>query len=68
MANAFNNFFPRTTKELNICIHQVETEDAVSFLKDLFPVNCPNIQIISVTEAEITNTINLFKIDEVVMT
>ena len=35
MASAFNNFFLRTTKELNICIHQVEMEDAVSFFISL---------------------------------
>jgi len=37
-------------------------------LRNVFPGNCPNIQIISVTEAEITHIINFFKTDEVMMT
>jgi hypothetical protein len=34
-------------------MHQVEKEDAVSFLKDLFVGNFPSIKIIPITEAEI---------------
>jgi len=71
MANAFNNFFLRTTKELNMHIYiylRQRRKMPSHLLRNVFPGNCPNIQIISVTEAEITHIINFFKTDEVMMT
>ena len=71
MANAFNNFFLRTTKELNMHTYtyiRQRRKILSHFFRNVFSVNCHNIQIISVTEAEITSIINFFKTDEVMMT
>ena len=51
VANTFNNFFLTASEKLNI--HKFEEGDAISFLKDSFPRNFPNINIIPITEAEL---------------
>jgi hypothetical protein len=58
VANTFNNFFLITSEKLNI--HKFEG-DAISFLKDPFPRNFPNINIIPITEAEIKSIISSLK-------
>jgi hypothetical protein len=59
VANAFNNFFLAITESLNL--HQVGREDAISFLKDAFPVKFPGIKIIPTTETEIKSIIHSLK-------
>ena len=58
-ANTFNNFFLTTLEKLNI--HKFEERNAISFLKDSFPRNVPNINIIPITEAEIKSIIHFLK-------
>jgi hypothetical protein len=59
VANTFNNFFLTTSEKLNI--HKLEKGDAISFLKDTFTGNFPNINIIPITEAEIKSIISSLK-------
>jgi len=59
VANTFNNFFLTASEKLNI--HKFEEGDAISFLKDSFPRNFPNINIIPITEAEIKSIISSLK-------
>jgi hypothetical protein len=59
VANTFNNFFLTASEKLNI--HKFEEGDAVSFLKDSFPRNFPNINIIPITEAEMKSIISTKK-------
>jgi hypothetical protein len=47
VVNDFNNFFLTTTESLNL--HQAGREDTVSFLKAVFPVKFPSINIIPTT-------------------
>jgi hypothetical protein len=51
--------FLTVTKSLNL--HQVGKEDAISFLKDAFPVKLPGIKIIPTTETEIKSIIHSLK-------
>jgi hypothetical protein len=51
VASDFSNFFLTITESLNL--PQVGREDAISFLKDAFPVKFPGIKIIPTTETEI---------------
>jgi hypothetical protein len=51
VAKAFNIFFLTITESLNL--HIMGKEDAISFLKDAFPVKFPDIKIIPTTETEI---------------
>jgi hypothetical protein len=51
LANTLNKFFLTTSEKLNV--HKFEGGDAILFLKDSFPRNFPNINIIPITEAEI---------------
>jgi hypothetical protein len=55
VANTFNNFFLTITESLNL--HKIGKEDAISFLKDAFPVKFPDIKIIPTTESEIKSII-----------
>jgi hypothetical protein len=55
VASTFNNFFPTTSEKLNI--HKFDTDVAISFLKDSFPRNFPNINTLPITEAEIKSII-----------
>jgi hypothetical protein len=55
VANTFNNFFIRASEKVNI--HKFEEGGAIWFLKDSFPRNSPNINIIPITEAEIKSII-----------
>jgi hypothetical protein len=57
VANACNNVF--ITISLNL--HKMGKEDAISFLKDVFPVKFPDIKIIPTTEIEIKNIIHSLK-------
>lgn len=50
IADAFNNFFPVVTENLNI--QQTGKQDAVTFLKDSFLRKFLEIQLIPTTEAE----------------
>jgi hypothetical protein len=59
VANTFNNFFLTASEKLNI--HKFEEGDAFSFLKDSFPRNFPNTNIIPITEAEIESIIKFFQ-------
>jgi len=59
VTNAFNNFYPTTSEKLNR--YKSEKKDAILFLKDTFPGNFPNINIIPVTEAEIKGIISSLK-------
>jgi hypothetical protein len=59
VANTFNNFFLTTSEKLNI--HKFKKGDAITFSKDSFPRNFPNINIILITEAEIKSTISSLK-------
>jgi hypothetical protein len=59
VVNAFNNFFLTITESLNL--HKMGKEDAVSFLKDTFPVKFPNIKIIPITETGIKSIIHSLK-------
>jgi hypothetical protein len=56
VANIFNNFFLTASEKLNI--HKFEEGDAISFFKDSFARNFPNINIIPITEAEIKSIIS----------
>jgi hypothetical protein len=51
--------FITITESLNL--HEVGKEDAISFLKDAFPVKFPGIEIIPTTETEIKNIIHSLK-------
>jgi hypothetical protein len=42
VANASNNFFLPITETLNL--HQMEKEDAISFLKASFSLKCPALK------------------------
>jgi Notch-like protein len=42
-------------------IHKFEKGDTISFLKDSFPRNFPNINVIPITEAEIKSIISFVK-------
>jgi hypothetical protein len=53
IANDFNTIFLTITENLNL--HQMGTENALSFLKDAFPKEFPNIKIIPTIETEIKN-------------
>jgi hypothetical protein len=53
VANDFNKFFQTITESLNL--HQMGNKNAISFLKDAFPINFPSIKIIPTNEAEIKN-------------
>ena len=59
LANTFNNFFLTTSEKLNI--HKFEEGNVISFLKDSFPSNFPNINIIPITEAEIKSITRFLK-------
>jgi len=59
VANTFNNIFLTNSEKLNV--HKFENGDAISFLKDPFPGNFPNINIIPITEAEIKVIISSLK-------
>ena len=59
VANAFNNFFLKTSEKLNR--YKSEKKDDISFLKDSFPGNFPTINIIPITEAEIEGIISSLK-------
>ena len=59
VANTFNNFFLTTSEKLNI--HKFEEGNVISFLKDSFPSNFPNINIIPITEAEIKSITRFLK-------
>jgi hypothetical protein len=50
VANGFNNFLIKITKQLNL--QQLETGNAISNLKHSFPGNFPSIKIIPITEAD----------------
>jgi hypothetical protein len=56
VANAFNNFFLTISESLNL--HKMGKEDAISFLKDAFPVTFHNIKSIPTTETEIKSIIH----------
>ena len=55
MADAFNDFFLTATEKLNI--EKSNKGDAISFLKDSFPRNMPNMELIPITAAEIKSII-----------
>jgi hypothetical protein len=51
MDNAFSNFHLTVTEKLNL--QKFDKADAISFSKDSFPGNLPNIKKIPITEGEI---------------
>jgi hypothetical protein len=55
VANAFNNCFLTIIENLNL--RQVRREDAISFLKDAFPVKFLVFKIIQTTETGIKSVI-----------
>jgi hypothetical protein len=59
VANTSNNIFLTTSEKLNT--HKFKNGEAISFLKNSFPRNFPNINIIPVTEAEIKGIISSLK-------
>jgi hypothetical protein len=59
LANAFNSFSLTITESLNL--HQLGREDAISFLKDAFPIKFPVLKIIPTTETEIKSIIHSLK-------
>ncbi|GFG38826.1 hypothetical protein Cfor_11239 [Coptotermes formosanus] len=59
VANAFKNFFLNITENLDI--NHKGKGDAISFLKDSFPINFPSLKIIPISEPEIRIIINSLK-------
>jgi hypothetical protein len=59
VANIFNNFFLTASEKLNV--RKFEEGDAISFLKDSFPRNFPNANIIPISEAEVKSIISSLK-------
>jgi hypothetical protein len=51
VANGFSNFFITITEKLNI--QHTEKGDAISVLKDSFPLTFPSTEIIPIVEAEV---------------
>jgi hypothetical protein len=60
VANGINTFFLTITVGLKL--QQVRNEDAISFLKDAFPVKFPDVKIIPTAESEIKNIIHSLKL------
>ena len=59
MANAFCNFLTTITEKFNM--QQIQKGDAISILKDSFPLNFPRIKIIPITDAEIKSIMHSLK-------